>query len=81
MSSQEFILIPEENYVEEQPKSSEVLFNPTISEKAKQLTLLQTKTNGRERRQLNFIPSGRKTVWYCGEMGVKIIIDVEARTA
>ena len=41
MSSQEFILIPKENYVEEQPNSSEVLFDPTISEKAKQLTLLQ----------------------------------------
>ena len=41
MSSQEFILIPKKNYVEEQPKSSEVLFNPTISEKAKQLPLLQ----------------------------------------
>ena len=41
MRSQEFILIPKENYVEEQRKSSEVLFNPTISEKAKQLTLLQ----------------------------------------
>ena len=41
MSSQEFILIPKENYVEDQPKSSEVLFDPTISEKAKQLTLLQ----------------------------------------
>ena len=41
MSSEEFILIPKENYVEEQPKSSEVLFDPTISEKAKQLTLLQ----------------------------------------
>ena len=41
MSSQEFILFPKENYVEEQPNSSEVLFNPTIGEKAKQLTLLQ----------------------------------------
>ena len=41
MSSQEFILIPKENYSEEQPKSSEVLFDPTISDKAKQLTLLQ----------------------------------------
>ena len=50
MSSQEFILIPEENYVEEQPKSSEVLFNPTISERAKQLTLLhrQKPTEGNE---------------------------------
>ena len=41
MSSQEFFLIPKENYVEEQTKSSEVLFDPTITEKAKQLTLLQ----------------------------------------
>ena len=50
MSSQEFILIPKENYVEEQPKSTEVLFDPTISEKAKQLTLLQRQkpTVGRE---------------------------------
>ena len=41
MSSKEFFLIPKENYVEEQLRSSEVLFNPTISEKGKQLTLLQ----------------------------------------
>ena len=41
MSSKEFIPSPKENHVEEQPKLSEVLFNPTISEKAKQLTLLQ----------------------------------------
>ena len=41
MSSQDFISTPKENYVEQQPKSSEVLLNPTISEEAKQLTLLQ----------------------------------------
>ena len=41
MSSQDFTLTPKENYVEDQPKSSEVLFDPTISEKAKQLTLLE----------------------------------------
>ena len=50
MSSQEFILIPKENYAEDQPKSSQVLFDPTISEKVKQLTLLQRQkpTVGRE---------------------------------
>ena len=50
LSSQKFSLCPEENYVEEQPKSSEVLFNPRISEKAKQLTLLQRQkaTEGNE---------------------------------
>ena len=82
MSSQEFILIPKEKYVEEQFKSSEILFNPTISEKDKQLTLLgRKKTCCRKRRKLSFIPNGRKVVRYCGEKGVKFIIDVEARTA
>lgn len=41
MSSQEFILIPKENYVTEYPKTSEILYDPTIAEKAKQLTMLQ----------------------------------------
>ena len=79
MSSQELIVLLTENYVEEQTKSLEVLFNPTISEKAKQLTLLQTKTNRRKRKQVIFIASGRKSVRYCGEMCVKIFIDVEAQ--
>ena len=49
MSSQEFILIPKENCVEKQPKSSEVLFNTTISEKAKLTLLLRQKpTVGKE---------------------------------
>ena len=41
MSSQEFILIPKVNYVTEYPKTSEILYDPTIAEKAKQLTMLQ----------------------------------------
>ena len=41
MSAQEFILIPRENYITNQPKALEVLDDPTISEKAHQLTLLQ----------------------------------------
>ena len=40
MISQEFILT-RINFFEEQPQSSEVLFDPTITEKAKQLTFLQ----------------------------------------
>ena len=41
MSAQEFALIPKENYMKNQPKALEVLDDPTISEKAHQLTLLQ----------------------------------------
>lgn len=41
MTSKEFILIPRENCVKEQPKTSEVLYDPTIDEKAKLLTMLQ----------------------------------------
>ena len=41
MCSQKFIVIPKESYVEEQAKSSDILFDPTITEIAKQLTLLQ----------------------------------------
>ena len=43
MSSQEYIQIPKGNYVQEQPKSWGVLFDPTITEKVKQLTLRETK--------------------------------------
>ena len=41
MTSQEFILIPKENYIKQQPKSWEILEDATINEKAKLLTLLQ----------------------------------------
>ena len=41
MSAQEFILIPKENYIKNQPKASEILDNPTITAKSQQLTLLQ----------------------------------------
>ena len=41
MSAQEFILIPRESYIKNQPKALEVPDDPTISEKANQLTLLQ----------------------------------------
>ena len=40
MSAQEFILIPKENYIKNQPKASEILDDPTITAKS-QLTLLQ----------------------------------------
>ena len=41
MTSHEFILVPTENYIEQQPKSLEILDDATINEKAKILTLLQ----------------------------------------
>ena len=41
MSPQDFFLSPRENYVEEQPKLSEILFHPKITDKVKQLALLQ----------------------------------------
>ena len=41
MSAQEFILIPRENYIKNQPKASEILDDPTITAKSQQLTLLQ----------------------------------------
>ena len=41
MTSQEFILILKENYIKQQPKSSELLEDVTINGKAKLLTLLQ----------------------------------------
>ena len=41
MSAQEFILIPKENYIKNQPKASEILDDPTITAKSQQLTLLQ----------------------------------------
>ena len=41
MSSQDFAPLPKQNYGEEQPNSSEVLFHPTITKKAKHLTLLR----------------------------------------
>ena len=41
MSAQEFILIPKENYIKNQPKASENLDDPTITAKSQQLTLLQ----------------------------------------
>ena len=41
MSAQEFVLIPKENYVKDQPKALEIVDDPTLSEKAHHLTLLQ----------------------------------------
>ena len=42
MSAQEFILIPKENYIKNQPKASEIILNdPTITAISQQLTLLQ----------------------------------------
>ena len=48
MTSQEFILIPKENYVKRKPKTLEVLDDATISEKAKILSLLQRQQNSSE---------------------------------
>ena len=48
MTSQEFILIPKENYVERQPKTLEVLDDATINEKAKILSLLQRQQSSSE---------------------------------
>ena len=48
MTSQEFILIPKENYVKKQPKTLEVLDDATINEKAKILSLLQRQQNSSE---------------------------------
>ena len=45
MTSQEFILIPKENYTKQQPKNSEILEDSTIDEKAKFLTLMQRQQN------------------------------------
>ena len=42
MSAQEFILIPKENYIKNQPKASEILDDPTITAKSQQLTLSQS---------------------------------------
>ena len=41
MSAQEFVLIPNENYVKQQPKAFEIIDEPTAVEKAKLLTVLQ----------------------------------------
>ena len=41
MSAQEFILIPKQNYIKNQPKASEFLDDPTITAKKQQFTLLQ----------------------------------------
>ena len=41
LMSQQFILIPKENYIKKQSKSLEILKDDTVNEKAKLLTLLQ----------------------------------------
>ena len=41
LMSQQFILIPKENYIKKQSKSLEILEDDTVNEKAKLLTLLQ----------------------------------------
>ena len=48
MTSQEFILIPKENYVKQKPKTLEILDDATINEKAKILSLLQRQQNSSE---------------------------------
>ena len=64
-------------------KSSQVLFDPTITEKTKQLTLLQTRNvryYGRKSSKFMYIPNGRRSAGYCGESVFKIILNVEAQT-
>ena len=39
--SQQFVLIPKENYIKQHPRSLDVLEHETVNEKAKVLTLLQ----------------------------------------
>ena len=53
MSAQEFILIPKENYIKNQPKASEILDDPTITAKSQQLTLLQRVPEKRAREGKN----------------------------
>ena len=53
MSAQEFILIPKENYIKNQPKASEILDDPTIAAKSQQLTLLQRVPEKRAREGKN----------------------------
>ena len=48
MASQEFILIPKENYVKQQPKTLEVLDDVTINKKAKKISLLQRQQKSSE---------------------------------
>ena len=48
MTSQEFILIPKENYVKQQPKTLEVLDDATINQKAQIISLLQRQQKSSE---------------------------------
>ena len=48
MTSQEFILIPKNNYVKQQPKTLEVLDDATINEKAKIISLLERQQKSSE---------------------------------
>ena len=51
MSAQEFILIPKENYIKNQPKASQILDDPTITAKSQQLTVLQRVPEKKETRK------------------------------
>ena len=67
MSAQEFILIPKENYIKNQPKASEILDDPTITAKSQQLTLLQRvpeKKGAREGKNVSRSESPRDTGRY-----------------
>ena len=82
INSQEFNLIPKENYFEEQPKSSEIVFNPTISEKADQLTLLQRQkpTVGKEDNS-TLSQMAENQLDIVEKMVLNSIFEVKARTA
>ena len=57
--AQKLFLNPQGNFVAEQPKTSEVLIDPTITRKAKQLTLLQRlEPNLAKKRNFNNMPNG-----------------------
>ena len=48
-------------YVEEQPKSSVVLLDPTITERAKKLALLQKRSYGRRKWNMKWNQNGKKS--------------------
>ena len=81
MNSHDFFLLLKENYVEEQAKPSEVLFNPTLSEKAKELTLLSRPKSTVEKKKTQLYHDWQKISCISMKKCNKFFIDVEARTA
>ena len=50
MSAQEFILVPKDSYIKEQPRAMDVLDEPTAVENAKLLTILQREPERKKNR-------------------------------